>query len=170
MQYRIESEGLDKFFNQGVDLANQTKYQEALSNFEKSLKKNPKHIPTYRNIAYLHLSLNQYDQLIKSMDKAIKSGINDSGIWHYKGYALKLLNKIDEAIESLSNSLKCDPEKAIELREQYTEVTGAYHFNKTHWNGVDLNGSITDRQLKEWIDHSYELVVKSLPKSKQKRL
>jgi predicted DNA-binding protein (MmcQ/YjbR family) len=59
-------------------------------------------------------------------------------------------------------SLKCNPELAIELREQYPAVQPAYHFNKKHWNQVFMDGSISENLVKEWIDHSYELVYKSL--------
>ena len=67
-------------------------------------------------------------------------------------------------------SLKCDPELAIELREHHSEVTPAWHFNKQHWNGVSLSGNISNDQLKEWIDHSYTIVVESLPRSKKEAL
>lgn len=62
-------------------------------------------------------------------------------------------------------NLKCDPELAISLRESYTAVRPGYHMNKVHWNTVDIDGSISEKQLKEWIDHSYNLVRKSLPKA-----
>lgn len=61
-----------------------------------------------------------------------------------------------------SISLKCDPELAIELREQYPAVEPAWHFNKKHWNQVAMDGSISEKLVKEWIDHSYELVYRSL--------
>ncbi|NCD70271.1 MmcQ/YjbR family DNA-binding protein [Mucilaginibacter agri] len=61
-------------------------------------------------------------------------------------------------------NVKCDPELAVELREQHPEVQPGYHMNKTHWNTVRTDGSLTRKQLCEMIDHSYELVVKSLPK------
>ncbi len=64
-------------------------------------------------------------------------------------------------------NVKCDPEKAVSLREEYEEVQPGYHMNKIHWNTVFMNGKLNDVQLKEMIDHSYDLVVKSLPKSKQ---
>ncbi len=60
-------------------------------------------------------------------------------------------------------NLKCDPEKAIELRELHSCVIPGYHMNKVHWNTVVIDGSISDRLIHEWIDHSYELVLKSLP-------
>ena len=79
----------------------------------------------------------------------------------------KMFALLDLSEESRGISLKCDPELAIELREQHSEVTPAYHFNKQHWNGVNLQGGISDSLLKEWIDHSYKLVIDSLPKSKR---
>jgi len=57
-----------------------------------------------------------------------------------------------------SINLKCDPEKAIELREQYEAVQPGYHMNKKHWNTVTMDGRLPDKLVKEWIDHSYELV------------
>lgn len=67
-------------------------------------------------------------------------------------------------------NVKCDPEKAVALREEYEEVQPGYHMNKTHWNTVFINGRLSDGQLKEMIDHSYNLIVKSLPKSKQAQI
>jgi predicted DNA-binding protein (MmcQ/YjbR family) len=67
-------------------------------------------------------------------------------------------------------NLKCDPEKAIELREKYPAVTGGYHMNKKHWNTVQLDGSIPDTLLREWIDHSYNEVVKTLSKKDREKL
>ena len=59
---------------------------------------------------------------------------------------------------------KCDPERAVELREQYDEVIPGYHMNKKHWNTIYMDGRLTTKQLHELIDHSYELVLNSLPK------
>jgi predicted DNA-binding protein (MmcQ/YjbR family) len=77
---------------------------------------------------------------------------------------------LDLSEEARGITLKCDPDLAIELREQYPEVTPAWHFNKQHWNGVDLQGVIGDSQLKEWIDHSYDMVVKGLKKADREAL
>ena len=82
----------------------------------------------------------------------------------------KMFALLDLSEKARGLTLKCDPELAIELREQHSEVTPAWHFNKQHWNGVDLKGSIGDHQLQEWIDHSYAIVVDSLPKSKREAL
>ena len=65
---------------------------------------------------------------------------------------------------------KCDPELAIELRERYTEVQPGYHMNKKMWNTVQMDGSLTRRQLCEMIDHSYNLVYNSLPKKIQAQI
>jgi predicted DNA-binding protein (MmcQ/YjbR family) len=65
---------------------------------------------------------------------------------------------------------KCDPERAIELREQHTEVQPGYHMNKKHWNTVHIDGNLSRRQLCEMIDHSYDLVLKTLPKNARERI
>ena len=64
-------------------------------------------------------------------------------------------------------ALKCDPERAIELRERYSAVIPAWHFNKKHWNNVIMDGSVSEKEVKEWIDHSYDLVVKGLTKQQK---
>lgn len=63
-------------------------------------------------------------------------------------------------------NVKCDPELAVELRERYPCVEPGYHMNKKHWNTITCDGSVPDKLLREWIDHSYELIRKSLPKKK----
>ncbi|MFN3793298.1 MAG: MmcQ/YjbR family DNA-binding protein [Chitinophagaceae bacterium] len=55
---------------------------------------------------------------------------------------------------------KCDPERAIELREQYASILPGYHMNKQHWNTIILDGSVPMKLVRELIDHSYELVAK----------
>lgn len=61
-------------------------------------------------------------------------------------------------------NVKCDPDLAIELREQYDSVQPGWHMNKHHWNTVYLDGGVEDRLVHEWIDHSYDLIVKGLTK------
>ena len=63
-----------------------------------------------------------------------------------------------------SINLKCDPERAAELREVYDYVQPGYHMNKKHWNTVLIGTGAPAGQLRELIDHSYELVRASLPK------
>ena len=71
-----------------------------------------------------------------------------------KMFALIPLEKIP-----LQINLKCDPEKAIALREQYPSVTPGYHMNKKYWNTIRLDGSVPDRLIREWVLDSYRLVV-----------
>ncbi len=65
-----------------------------------------------------------------------------------------------------SLALKCDPERAIGLREQYPAIRPGYHMNKVHWNTVSMDGSLGRKLILDLIDHSYQLVVDKLPKSK----
>lgn len=62
-------------------------------------------------------------------------------------------------------SLKAEPEKAIEMRERYPAVIPGYHLNKKHWNTIQLDGSVTDKLVKNWIDDSYNLVASGLSKT-----
>lgn len=67
-------------------------------------------------------------------------------------------------------NVKCNPEKAIELRENYNCVFPGYHMNKAHWNTIICDGSVKDTLLKQWIDDSYYLITESLPKKLQQDL
>lgn len=60
-------------------------------------------------------------------------------------------------------NLKCDPDWAVALRERHAAVRPGYHSNKKHWNSVDLDGSLDEEELGEMVEHSYELVIRSLP-------
>ena len=81
----------------------------------------------------------------------------------------KMFALIDvEKFETIS--LKCDPEKSIELREQFSGINYAYHFSKKHWIGVATDGSVTDDLMYELINHSYDLVVCKLPKKVRDQL
>ena len=68
-----------------------------------------------------------------------------------------------EAFPSSFN-VKCDPERAIELRGQHPAIKPGWHMNKRHWNTVMLDGTLPSGMYEELLDHSYELVVKSLTK------
>ncbi len=83
-----------------------------------------------------------------------------------KMFALSGMDEADFRI-----NLKCDPERALDLRDRYSAVRPGWHMNKTHWNTIYVEeGQLTDRQLEELIDHSYELVVASLTKKKRAEL
>jgi predicted DNA-binding protein (MmcQ/YjbR family) len=79
-----------------------------------------------------------------------------------------LLVSLDNPV--LQFNVKCDPGQAIEWREQYHAVQPGYHMNKKMWNTVIVDGSIPARILRQMIDDSYVLVVKSLPKRSQEGL
>lgn len=67
-------------------------------------------------------------------------------------------------------SLKCDPDWAQELRDNYPGIEPGRRMNKVHWNTVILDGSVPEELVRELIDHSYERVIENLPESDQQRL
>jgi predicted DNA-binding protein (MmcQ/YjbR family) len=78
------------------------------------------------------------------------------------------LSSMDDA--ALSVSLKCEPALAEQLRAVHPEITGAWHLNKTHWNGVRLDGSLPDSMVRDLIEDSYDLVVATLSRRQQEQL
>jgi predicted DNA-binding protein (MmcQ/YjbR family) len=78
----------------------------------------------------------------------------DTLVFKVKGKIFALANLGGD----LSVNLKCDPAYALELREKYPSVIPGYHMNKKHWNTVIIDGSIPDKEVLLWIDHSYNLV------------
>jgi len=70
----------------------------------------------------------------------------------------------------LQIALKCDPEKSVQLRDQYTEISPARHFSKKYWNSVRITSSISLKLLEELINHSYDLVVAKLPRKLKEEL
>jgi len=80
-----------------------------------------------------------------------------------KMFALAALDEVPSTV-----NLKCDPDLALELRDRYEQVRPGYHMNKRHWNTVEIDSGIPEAEMRGMIDHSYELVVKSLPKAKRK--
>lgn len=102
-----------------------------------------------------------------------KSGVSESFPFDESTLVFKVMDKMF-ALTSLDTefrfSLKCDPEKAIALREEYPCVQPAWHMNKKHWNMVNVDGYVSDATLKEWIDHSYDLVVTSLTRKQMDEL
>jgi predicted DNA-binding protein (MmcQ/YjbR family) len=82
-----------------------------------------------------------------------------------KMFALAALDEVPAKV-----NLKCDPDLALELRDRYEQVRPGYHMNKKHWNTVEIDSGIPDAELRKMIDHSYDLVVKSLPKMARARI
>jgi len=86
-----------------------------------------------------------------------------------KMFALSQLSGWEQGEQSVN--LKCEPEKALELRATYNSIESGYHMNKKHWNTLRLfKGELKDDLIKELINHSYYLVVASLPKKKREEL
>lgn len=86
---------------------------------------------------------------------------------------LKVMDKIfalTDADKFESINLKCDPEKAIELRERYDAVQPGYHMNKKHWNTIVLDGSIPNKLILQWTKDSYDLVAASLSVAKRNEI
>lgn len=77
-----------------------------------------------------------------------------------KMFALASLDDIPAAV-----NLKCDPDLALDLRDRYEQVRPGYHMNKKHWNTVEIESGIPSVELRKMVDHSYELIVKSLPQT-----
>ena len=94
----------------------------------------------------------------------VKPGVTESLPFNDTALVFKVAGKmfalLDLSDDSRGITLKCDPALAIELREKYSAVTPAWHFNKKHWNTVYIDGSVPDKEVFSWIDHSYDLVSK----------
>jgi predicted DNA-binding protein (MmcQ/YjbR family) len=70
----------------------------------------------------------------------------------------------------VSMNLKCDPDRALDLRDKYDAIQPGWHMNKRHWNTVELNGSLPTPLLHDLVEHSYRLVVAGLKKDQRKRV
>lgn len=103
-----------------------------------------------------------------------KKGVTEEFPFDEETLVFKVMGKIFllASLESipLQINLKCDPERAIELREEYEAVHPGYHMNKVHWNTIILDGTVPAKKIFEWIDDSYNLVVSGLKKSDLKKL
>lgn len=96
-----------------------------------------------------------------------KPGVTESFPFDSNTLVFKVAGKMF-ALTDVENftyaNLKCDPDRAIELREQHNGIKPGYHMSKIHWNSVYTNSDVPDNLFLELIDHSYTLVVASLPK------
>ncbi len=102
-----------------------------------------------------------------------KNGVTESFPFDDTTLVFKVLNKMFALVNLKDNhsiNLKCDPDKAIELREHHDAVLPGYHMNKKLWNTVMLDESVSDNLIKEWIDDSYALVVENLPSKLKQEL
>ena len=81
----------------------------------------------------------------------------------------RVADKIFAIIDLLKTDslvVKCNPQTAIELREKYEEIAGAYHMNKRYWNQINLAGNLSDRFIFQQIRHSYNEVIRKIPRKK----
>lgn len=103
-----------------------------------------------------------------------KKGVDESFPFGETTLVFKVMGKMF-ALTGLDNevataNLKCDPERAVELREQFPQIIPGYHMNKKHWNTVELETGLSHELLCEMIDHSYDLVVAKMPKKLREAL
>ncbi|MCB0802487.1 MAG: MmcQ/YjbR family DNA-binding protein [Flavobacteriales bacterium] len=102
-----------------------------------------------------------------------KKGVTESFPFDDKVLVFKVMGKVfalADIFEFNYINLKCDPEKAIELRANFEEIKPGYHMNKKLWNSVGVKGNLKPEQITELIDHSYRLIVESLSKKLQHEL
>jgi predicted DNA-binding protein (MmcQ/YjbR family) len=85
-----------------------------------------------------------------------------------KLFALTSLSQFEKGEPRVN--LKCNPERALELRAEFEDIQPGYHMSKMHWNTINVNRGVTDKMILELIDHSYDLVFKSLTKKIQTKI
>ncbi len=103
-----------------------------------------------------------------------KPGVEETFPFDETTLVMKVMGKMFAAMptdaEELRVNLKCDPERALELRESHAAIIPGYHMNKKHWNTIIIDGSLDEKLVCELIDHSYDLVVKSMPRKTKEEL
>ncbi len=102
-----------------------------------------------------------------------KKGVSEDFPFDETTLVFKVMNKmfaLTDIEKPLSVNLKCDPGTAIRIRERYPAVQPGYHMSKKHWNTVYIDGTIDDKQVFDWINDSYDLVIEGLPKKLREEL
>ncbi len=102
-----------------------------------------------------------------------KKGVTESFPFDNQALVFKVMGKMFALtnVDLFSSiNLKCDPERAVELRDLYEGISPGYHMNKKHWNTVSTQAALPDSLVLELTDHSYDLVVAKLPKALKKEL
>jgi predicted DNA-binding protein (MmcQ/YjbR family) len=102
-----------------------------------------------------------------------KKGATESFPFDNKVLVFKVMNKVfalTNIEEADSINLKCDPERAIELREQFMGVNEGFHMSKKHWNTILIESDVNQKLLEELINHSYALIAGNLTKQKKEAL
>lgn len=102
-----------------------------------------------------------------------KKGVIESFPFDESTLVFKVAGKmfcLTDLVDDFAVALKNDPEKNMELREQYPAIRPGYHMNKQHWNTVQIDGTISDKMLQQLIDESYRIIVNKLPKKFREEL
>ncbi|MBP1614786.1 MAG: MmcQ-like protein [Bacteroidetes bacterium] len=110
-------------------------------------------------------SIREYCLSIKGASECFPFG-EDTIVFKVMGKMFAYMG-LERKEEGFMLNLKCDPEKAIELREKHEYVIPGYHSNKKYWNSIFIEEDVSDNELKNWINHSVEEVIKKLPKKMQ---
>lgn len=127
-------------------------------------------------LKFLNLFLRKWDSMnIEEFREYClkKKGVEESFPFDETTLVFKVMNKMFALTDlggNFSINLKCDPEKAIVLRGEFHAVKPGFHMNKKHWNTINIDGTIADSLIREWIDESYTLVVQALTKKKKREI
>lgn len=95
----------------------------------------------------------------------VRAAVSGGARHDAKMFALSSMDEADWTV-----SLKCEPVLAEQLRAAHPEITGAWHMNKTHWNGVRLDGCLPDAMVRDMVEDSYDLVVATLSRKQREQL
>ncbi|NNE29624.1 MAG: MmcQ/YjbR family DNA-binding protein [Saprospiraceae bacterium] len=103
-----------------------------------------------------------------------KKGVEETTPFGPDTLVFKVMGKMFSATgmdeEEFRINVKCDPERAIELRASHPDIIPGWHMNKKHWNTIYCERGLRDTLISDLIDHSYDLVVQSLKKMDRKAL
>ncbi len=109
--------------------------------------------------------IREYCLFKKGVSEGLPFG-DDTLVFKVMGKMFMLMNLDGD----LTVNVKCDPGKALELREEYDAVIPGYHMNKQHWNTINVVDAPSDKLLQEWMNDSYELVVEGLSRKLKEEL
>ena len=102
-----------------------------------------------------------------------KSGTTEEFPFDNKTLVFKVIGKmyaLCDVDNFKSYNVKCDPDWAIELREEFNGIKEGFHMNKKHWNSASFIGDLSDQQIEQWVKDSYNLAVKNMPKKLREQL
>lgn len=121
------------------------------------------HLKSHRRPAPKILHMEQLRELLLSFPGVTEEEPFGPEVIVYKVQG-KMFALVDYDSLPPAMNLKCDPDRALDLRDAYAAIRPGYHMNKRHWNTLDLNNSLNATLVTELVRHSYDLVVPSLPR------